>query len=180
MKKRAQILALFLFSFTIPHVANSQDAKASVLEVILTTYDVNRTETLVYLRVFSNGSAEAHPMRNVDFRTMALKKTQLSQTDLAALSEFLRSAGVQGLEPRYERSWGNIDFGQTWNITIGEGSNEKSIVLFNFQPFLARSKKKPYPQELEKLGCLIWDLRTKAIGEPLERDYVNGCRKLGY
>ena len=155
MKKLLQISALFLFSLAIPNVANSQDAGASVLEIILTTYDVSRTETLVYLRVFSDGSAEAHPMRNVDFRNMALKKTQLSKTDVAVLSEFLRSAGVQRLEPRYERSWGNIDFGQTWNITIGDGPNEKSILLFNFQPFLARSKKKPYPQELEKLGCII-------------------------
>jgi len=119
-------------------------------------------------------------MRNVDFRNMALKKTQLSKTDVAVLSEFLRSAGVQRLEPRYERSWGNIDFGQTWNITIGDGPNEKSILLFNFQPFLARSKKKPYPQELEKLGCIVWDLRTRVTGEQLERDYVTGCRKLGY
>jgi hypothetical protein len=53
-------------------------------------------------------------------------------------------------------------------------------ILENFQPFLARTKKKPYPAELERLGCLVWKLRTKVTGEPLERNYVAGCRGLGY
>jgi hypothetical protein len=30
-----------------------------------------------------------------------------------------------------------------------------------------------------KLGCIIWELRTKVTGEPLERNYVAGCRELG-
>jgi hypothetical protein len=54
------------------------------------------------------------------------------------------------------------------------------MVLENFQPFLARAKKKPYPAELERLGCFVWKLRTNVTGEPLEQNYVAGCRKLGY
>jgi hypothetical protein len=119
-------------------------------------------------------------MREVDFRALALKKAQISPSELATLSEFLSSSKVQHLDPKYERYWGNIDFGQKWQITIAQGESKKSIVLENFQPFLARTKKKPYPAELEKLGCLTWELRTKATGEPLEQNYVAGCRKLGY
>ena len=68
-------------------------------------------------------------------------------------------------------------------MTIAQGDKKKSIVLENFEPFLARTKKRPYPVEIEKLGCLVWELRTKVTGEPLERNYVGGmggCRELGY
>ncbi len=53
-------------------------------------------------------------------------------------------------------------------------------MLVNFQPFLARQKKKPYPIDIEKLGCTIWELRAEVIGEPLEKDYLGGCRTWGY
>ncbi len=105
--------------------------------------DVSRTETLVYLRVFSNASAEAHPMREVDIRTLALRKAQLSPSDLSALRELLSSSKVQHLDPEYNRYWGNKDFGQTWEMATAHGDKKKSIVLENFEPFLARTKKKP-------------------------------------
>jgi len=105
--------------------------------------DVSRTEMLVYLRVFSNASAEAHPMREVDIRTVALRKAQLSPSDLSALRELLSSSKVQHLDPEYNRYWGNKDFGQTWKMATAHGDKKKSIVLENFEPFLARTKKKP-------------------------------------
>ncbi len=181
MKKPLLLSFLFLLSLSFPRLVNPQESQRTpLLEVILTTYDVSRTETLVYLRVFSNGSAEAHPMREVDFRALALKTASIPPSELATLSQFLGSSNVQHLDAKYERYWGNIDFGQTWQITIAQGSSQKSMILENFQPFLARTKKKPYPAELERLGCLVWKLRTKVTGEPLERNYVSGCQKLGY
>src|SRR5215470_9889795 len=169
MKKNLQ-LYLLLLSLAPPTFAAPQEPKKGpLLEVILTTYDVSRTETLIYLRVFPDGRAEAHPMRQVDFRTLNPKEAQLSPAELATLMEFLGSSEVQHLDPKYSRYWGNIDFGQTWQITINRGDTTKSIVLENFQPFLARTKKKPYPSKLEKLGCLVWEFRAKVTGEPLER-----------
>ena len=180
--KRSSVLACLVILFLAgPRLVNSQDPKPTpLLEVVLSAYDVSRTETLVYLRVFSNGSAEAHSMRDVDFRSLGLKKAQISPSELTTLSEFLGSSKVQNLDPKYERYWGNVDFGREWEISIARNDQTKSIVLENFQPFLARTKKKPYPAELEKLGCLIWELRTEVTGEPLEKNYVAGCRKLGY
>jgi hypothetical protein len=92
-----------------------------LLEVVLTTYDVSRTETLVYLRVFSDGSAEAHPMREVDFRKLALKTVTIPPNELSSLGEFLGSSNVQHLDAKYERYWGNVDFGYTWQVTIPQG-----------------------------------------------------------
>jgi len=181
VKKRVLVYSLVLLSLASPRLAAPQETQRTLLlEVILTTFDVSRTETLVYLRLFSDGSAEAHPMREVDFRKLALKTATIPPNELSTLSEFLGSSNVQHLDAKYERYWGNVDFGQKWQVTIAQGGSQKSMVLENFQPFLARAKKKPYPADLERLGCLVWDLRTKVTGEPLEQNYGAGCRKLGY
>ena len=159
----------------------SQDSgKTQLLEVVATTYDVSRTETLVYLRVFSDGSAEAHPTRKIDFRNIALRRAQLSTPEMTSLGDLLSPARTEKWDEKYERTWGNKDFGQTWEITIGHDNYKRAITLLNFQPFLARDKKKPYPADIEHLGCTIWELRTKVTNEPLDRDYVTGCKKLGY
>jgi len=50
----------------------------------------------------------------------------------------------------------------------------------NFDPFLARKQGKPYPKQLEKLGCSIWKLRAEVSAEPLEKDWLKGCSELGY
>jgi len=65
-------------------------------------------------------------------------------------------------------------------ISIGQGQNRKTITLVNFRPFLARRKKQPYPVEIEKLGCVIWELRTSVFKEPPDKDYVRGCHEWGY
>jgi hypothetical protein len=184
VKKRLVVVFLVLLTLGPMRLAHAQESQRTpLLEVILTNYDTARTETLVYLRVFSDGSAEAHPMREIDFRTLALKKARLSSNDLSTLRELLGSSQVQQLDPEYSRYWGNKDFGHKWQIMIAQGDKTKSIVLENFEPFLARTKKKPYPVAIEKLGCRVWELRTKVTGEPLERNYLGGrggCRELGY
>src|SRR6266481_6489720 len=108
--------------------------KTQVLEVVLTTHDVSRTETLIYLRVFSDGSAEAHPTRRVDFRNLVLKQAQIPSPEVVKLQEFLSPVRMQSWDSKYERFWGNKDFGTEWAITVGHGTEKKEIMLVNFQP----------------------------------------------
>jgi hypothetical protein len=76
--------SLLSLSLSMTAVAKPQELSRNVeIEVIRTTYDIRRTETLVYLRVFSDGSAEGHPTANVDFRTLVLKRSQVPPNDLA-------------------------------------------------------------------------------------------------
>ena len=173
-------LSLLLFLTLSSPSASQESGRNLVLDVILTTSDNHRTETLVYLRVFSDGFAEAHPMHEVDFRTLALKKAQIPDSDLARLRELLNPSNIHGLDNKYERHWGAIDFTTQLEVTIGQGEDRKTITLVNFQPFLARSKKQPYPAEIEKLGCMIWGLRRNVFNEPLDKDYLRGCREWGY
>jgi len=111
--KSLKVFLLLLLSLFIPKLTCPQESQKSLLlEVILRTYDVSRTETLVYLRVFSDGSAEAHPMREVDFRTLALKRAQISSSDLATLRALLSSPKAQHLDPQYNRYWGTKILGK--------------------------------------------------------------------
>lgn len=172
---------LLLARTAIPNSAVSQDfERTQIIQVVLTSYTTSRVETLIYLRVYSDGSAEAHSTRKVDFRNLVLKQSRLSPSELAKLQAILTPSRIQKWDGKYERYWGSKDFGDEWEITVGQGKDKKEITLVNFQPFLARDKKKPYPADIEKLGCIIWELRSAVLDEPLERNYVGGCKDLGY
>lgn len=160
-------------------VPKASSERTPLLEVVRMSWSVERDETLLYLRVYSDGFAEADPMKQVDFRDLKLKKKQLSSEELAALSSLLADTGTAQLLPEYSSFWGNKDFGYTYEITIS-GPSQKQLKLVNFQPFLARKEGKPYPKQLEKLGCAVWKLRTEVSGEPLEKDWLKGCAELGY
>ena len=155
-------------------------AKSVLLEVVRTSWDVDRDETLVYLRVYSDGFAEAHPIRKVDFRNITFAKKQLSRDEFEALHTLLTDPGTSGLQPKYSRDWGNKDFGSKYHITIFRSSENQVVELTNFQPFLARKQGKPYPSQVEKIGCFVWKLRAEVSDEPLEKDWLGGCKKLGY
>ena len=133
--------------------AQQSSPKTVLLEVLRKSWDAQRNETLVYLRVYSDGLAEAHPMLKVDFRNLDLAKKQLAANDFEALKRLLADPATNQLKPEYPGYWGNKDFGFQYDITISGVSQEQHIVLLNFQPFLARKKGKPYPPQVEKLGC---------------------------
>lgn len=154
-------------------------ARTPLLEVVRNSWDVQRDETLVYVRVYSDGFAEAHPMRKVDFRNIQFETKQLSGDELAALGSLLSDPAIAQLQPEYSRSWGNKDFGYNYVVAIS-GPLHKQLELVNFQPFLARKEGKPYPKQLEKLGCSVWKIRAEVSGELLEKDWLKGCAELGY
>jgi hypothetical protein len=165
----------------VPQPAQQGSAPKTVLfEVVRNSWGAQRDETLLYLRVYSDGSAEANPMWKVDFRNIELKKKQLPSDEVAALRSMLIDPATGQLQAEYSRYWGNKDFGYKYDIAISASAKEQRIALVNFQPFAARNEGKPYPQQVEKLGCSIWRLRAEVSGEPLEKDWISGCAKLGY
>ncbi len=182
---RSVCLKTFLISCFLTVLAFAQrpvdpsSQRAVLLEIVRNSWNVERNETLVYLRVYTDGFAEAHPMATVDFRNITFHSKQLSPHELAELQALLGDPSTAQLLPEYSRYWGNRDFGVKDRVEMF-GSTRRVITLVNFQPFLARKQGKPYPKQLEKLGCLIWRLRTKVSGEPLEKDWLSGCTQLGY
>jgi hypothetical protein len=132
MKGFYWLFALFM-AISVPNPAVSPDSeKTQLLEVVVTTHDVSRTETLIYLRVFSDGSTEAHPTRRVDFRNLVLKQAQIPLPEIAKLREFLSPSRTQNWDRKYVCFWGNKDFADEWAITVGQGTEKKEIILVNF------------------------------------------------
>jgi hypothetical protein len=167
----------------IASVAQTSQPKTShtvLLEVIRKSWNVERNETLVYLRVYSDGLAEAHPTREVDFRHIVLRHKQISASELAEARKLLTDPATGALAKRYVRYWGNKDFGYEYRVSNVASEKKQIIELENFQPFAAREQDKPYPSQLEKVGCMIWKIRIEVTGEPLEKDWLRGCADLGY
>jgi hypothetical protein len=175
----ARIAALACVFAVMQGTGKQSPARAVLLEVVRNSWDVERVETLIYLRVYSVGFAEAHPMKKVDFRNVQFETKQLSGNELAALNSLLSDAATAQLQQEYSRYWGNRDFGYKYSVTISSPF-QKRLELVNFQPFLARKEGKPYPKQLERLGCSIWKLRADVSGESLEKDWLKGCAELGY
>jgi hypothetical protein len=175
----AAISAIACVITIAPAMGGQVAARTVLLEVVRNSWDVERVETLVYLRVYSDGFAEAHPMRKVDFRDIEYKKKNLPGDELGLLKILLNDPATKGLLPQYSSFWGNKDFGYKFDVTISSLSY-KHIELVNFQPFLARNEGKPYPAQLERVGCSIWKLRAEVSGEALEKDWLKGCADLGY
>jgi hypothetical protein len=164
-------------------VAQTSPQKAPrtvLLEVVRKSWSVERNETLIYLRVYSDGLAEAHPMKDVDFRDITVHRKQISVSELQDVRNLLIDPATKALAGRYERYWGNKDFGYQYRVSNFAFDKKQIIELENFQPFTARKQNKPYPPQLEKLGCQIWKLRAEVSGEPLEKDWLRGCADLGY
>ena len=159
----------------------AQDSPSGVLlEVLQTTHDIHRTETMVYLRIYADGLGEAHSDRDVDFRNINLKRKNVMPEELDRLVQLLDADATRKLNEQYKRSWGAKDFSTEWRISITAGGRRREMDLVNFQPFLAREKHESYPPQLERLGCSIWRLRVEVTGEPLDRNYVAGCQKLSF
>jgi len=170
-------------AFWIGGVAQTSQPKTAhtvLLEVIRKSWNVERKETLVYLRVYSDGLAEAHPMREVDFRSIVLRSKHISASELEDSRKLLIDPASGALAKRYERDWGNKDFGYELRVSNLALEKEQVMELENFQPFAARTQNKPYPPQLEKLGCMIWRIRAEITSEPLEKDWLRGCADLGY
>jgi hypothetical protein len=180
IKKAITITVAAVLSGLAGDVPGQEAQKDVLLEVVQTTNDIHRSETLGYVRIRSDGRGEAHSTQSVDFRNIDLKRKTISPEELNELRGILNDKSTGNLDSHYDRLWGAKDFRIEWQVTLLEDGNTRSINLVNFQPFLARRKHEDYPRQLERLGCMIWLLRTEVTGEGLERNYLEGCGSLGF
>jgi len=102
-----RVLRRLPLSLSITAVAKPQKLSRNVeIAVIRTPHDISRTETLIYLRVFSDVLAEGHSTAKVDRRELALKQSQVPPNDLAKLEFTLKPSNTKNLESKYEPYWG--------------------------------------------------------------------------
>src|SRR6516164_2232405 len=133
-KVGVKLLCLVGILLAVPDFPAQTPARTVLLEVLRSSWDFQRDETLVYLRVYSDGFAEAHSMRKIDLRNVQFLSKQLSSDELASLKKLLSDPATTQLAPEYSRYWGNRDFGYKYEILVSD-TPDKRIELENFQPF---------------------------------------------
>jgi hypothetical protein len=172
---RAVLLTLFVAGAVVYEGQNNSTEAANalttgpsprvILEVINRHFTVGEKIRSVYVRVFSDGSAECHTEKYSD-EPDNVKRKVLAPDDFERLKALLKQPELLSVKPRYGLVAPVIDSWMEWTIKIPHGQNVQTIEVANFNPTAAKESKKPYPDVLVKLGCSIWMIRSGVYGDP--------------
>jgi len=158
----------------------SEASPRMVLEVINKHFTVGLKIPSVYLRVFSDGTAECHTERYTGDEPNVVKKKALTPDELGKLEAVLDNQDLLNVNKRYELVDPVIDSWMEWNIAVPHKTATQKIQVLNFSPGSEGEKNKPYPDALVKLGCHIWKLRFEIYGDETHgnRPYYlsDGCK----
>lgn len=141
-----------------------------VLEVIATHTTMEGEDTYVYLRVFSDRTAECQSSKHssAEKKELPSVKKMLTQNDFIWIKSVTSDPKLATLGPKYETRYAIVDSSTEWTIKIQRTAGEPQIIrVLEFSPGLARTMKKPYPDALVKLGCSIKKLRADVSGESI-------------
>jgi len=143
---------------TGPPPASEASAKV-ILEVVNNHFTVGRKIPSVYLRVFSDGTAECHaknPSRRDEDATI---KKHLSPQEFAEINAVLNGSGLRDVKGRYELGRIAFDSWMEWDIRIDSPQSARSVTV-SFAGVPSR-----YPDALRRLGCLILAARREVYGD---------------
>ena len=174
---------LFSTSIFLSQLATKSEAPPQIiLEVINTHFTVGLQIPSVYLRVFSDGTAECHTVQYTGHEAHVVKREMLTPDELSKLKAVLENQELPNVQKRYELLNLVIDSWMEWNIAVAHDSGTQRIQVLNFSPGSAGEKKKPYPDALVKLGCSIWKLRYETYGDEIygntPRYLADGCKNV--
>lgn len=182
----ASLLAL-LVSGTTPQDVRSQSALEStgsvmygspatpVLVVINWHFTVGKKIPSVYLKVFSDRTAECHTLAYSGVEPKVTKTKMLAPDEFEKLMAVLDGPELLNVNSRYESKRMVIDSWMEWDISIQRPSHAQKVEVVNFSPSWFGNAQ-PYPGALLQLGCSVWKIRDEVFGdEPGHRDAK--CKK---
>jgi hypothetical protein len=105
-----------------------------VLEVIATHTTMASEDGCMYLRVFSDGSAECQPSKHSDSEKkelLVIKKT-LTQDEFIRIRSVVSEPTLATVKPKYETRYAIVDTWTDWTIKIHHRDNHKSSNSWNF------------------------------------------------
>jgi hypothetical protein len=175
--------ACILFSpsiFLWLHASKSEASPQIILEVINRHFTVGLEIPSVYLRVFSDGTAECHTVKYTGDEPDVVKRKALTPDDLSELRTVIENKELLNVKKKYESVNTVIDSWMEWIVSVPHNSGTQRIQVLNFSPGSAREKNTPYPDALVRLGCSIWKLRYETYGDEIYRDkphyLADGCK----
>ena len=138
-----------------------------LLEVIATHTTPAHEDRFVYLRVFSDGTAECQSSKPGDPENKergTIKKT-LTKEEFSRIKSLVEEPELADVGARYETRYAIVDSWTEWRINIRRKRQVQNIEIMEFSPGLAKTMKHPYPQALVKLGCTLEKMRAYVSGE---------------
>jgi len=176
------LVVMTVLVFLAPPYRLAQSSKVSadiILEVIATHTTMKSEDTYVYLRVFSDRTAECEFSRlsNTENKEHPAVTKTLTQNEFNRIESVMSDPKLANLEPKYETQYAVVYSSTEWTIKIQQTAGEPQIIrVLEFSPGLARMMKHPYPDALVKLGCSIKKLRADVSGESISLD--DECQKV--
>ncbi|MEQ1352862.1 MAG: hypothetical protein ABLT11_02525 [Candidatus Acidiferrum sp.] len=173
---RFALFVLISSSGFLPRFRNLHQSTATarppdvILEIIQTNSTFDSDDTYLYLRVFSDSTAEyerRHSKDDVNGRS--LKKT-ITPDQFSRIKSAVDARKVRTLKSRYETRFAMVDTSTTWKINICGREECRTVEIMNFSPGLAKTMKQGYPEALVRLGCVARKVRSDLSGEPISGD----------
>ena len=148
------------------------------LEVIATYSSMASQGTYVYLRLFSDRTAESQPLNHSDSEAKESPtiKMTLTQNDFAQIRSVVGNPKLAKVGHRYETRYAIVDTSTEWTIKIQRPEQSQIIQVLEFAPDLAKVMRHPYPEALLRLGCNIENLRNQVTGESYSPD--DECKRV--
>jgi len=153
-------------------------APVTLIEVIATHTAPETEYRYVYLRVFSDGTAEYQPTAPSDAKNTepAILKKTLTKDDFTLIKSATYEPTLAKVGSKYETKYAIVDSWTEWKIELHRSTQTQTIQVLEFSPGLAKTMKHPYPDALVKLGCALKKTRADVSGESPSLDYA--CEKL--
>lgn len=169
---RPSALALFLVLSVWSSLA--QPSAGILVEVVAVHTTPESEHRYVYLRVFSNGTAEWQS-RSSENKDQCSTRTALTKEQFQRIKSVVGDPKLAHLGPRYETRYAIVDSWTEWKIQVHQARQSLVIQVLEFSPGLAKAMKHPYPDALVKLGCTVESTRAEVSGETLSH---GECKKV--
>jgi hypothetical protein len=156
---------------TTGSAAASKAPARIILDVVATQYEFGPDWNYQYVRVFSDGRAEAQTFQResvLEKPRLTTVQATLSHERLAAVEHLIDDAEVMHLDSRYPQRVGDIlDVFTVWHIKLQHSRTEQRLDVVEFAPDEAKRRNHPYPTALLKLGCTVAIVRAATISKPV-------------
>lgn len=150
----------------------------TIIEVIATHTTPQTEHRYMYLRVFSDGTAECQLSAPTDAKNKepAILRKTLTKDEFTRIKSAAYEPALANVGSKYETKYAIVDSWTEWKIELHRSGQTQTIQVLEFSPGLAETMKHPYPDALVKLGCTLKKTRAAVSGEPPSHDYE--CEKV--
>src|SRR6266481_8003105 len=113
----------------------------TILDVIATHSTMASEERYVYLRVFSDGTAEYQSSKHSDGvqNDLPVIRKTLRQDEFKRIRSILSEPRLAAVGPEYATRYAIVDSWTEWTVKIQRSGQTQSIQVLEFSPGLART-----------------------------------------